>query len=111
MVAPCYFLACRIFEDAGLRAGAVWEGEEGADLEDLKRKLVEAEKEMVGKVCELFASRKRDRTGEECVSRDYIWFYSTAVVGLWQYSTSVDSQDLIEDSLPFALFCLVKAQY
>ncbi|KAE8450457.1 hypothetical protein EG329_006533 [Mollisiaceae sp. DMI_Dod_QoI] len=41
MVAPAYFLACRIFEDSGLRLRAVEEGSEGIDLvaleEELKR--------------------------------------------------------------------------
>jgi DNA-binding transcriptional MocR family regulator len=50
MVAPCYFLACRIFEDAGLRTRAVAEGEEGVDLEALEKGLREAEMEKVGKV-------------------------------------------------------------
>jgi DNA-binding transcriptional MocR family regulator len=45
MVAPCYFLACRMFDDSGLRTGAIPEGEEGIDLEYLKRKLVAAEAE------------------------------------------------------------------
>jgi DNA-binding transcriptional MocR family regulator len=44
MVAPCYFLACRIFGDAGLRVRAVGEGEEGVDLEKLERGLKEAER-------------------------------------------------------------------
>lgn len=39
MVAPCYFLACRIFEDAGLSPKAVAEGKEGVDLEALERSL------------------------------------------------------------------------
>jgi DNA-binding transcriptional MocR family regulator len=39
MVAPCYFLACRIFEDAGLSPKAVPEGKEGVDLEALERGL------------------------------------------------------------------------
>ncbi len=45
MVAPCYFLACRIFEDAGLRCRAVGEGDGGIDLENLERELVESERE------------------------------------------------------------------
>jgi len=36
MVAPCYFLACGIFRDAGLGMGAVPEGKEGVDLEKLE---------------------------------------------------------------------------
>ncbi|EPE36780.1 PLP-dependent transferase [Glarea lozoyensis ATCC 20868] len=39
MVAPCYFLACRIFEDSGVVIGAVPEGDEGVDLEYLRKKL------------------------------------------------------------------------
>lgn len=45
MVAPCYFLACRIFEDAGLRTRAVGEGAEGVDLEALEKGLEECERE------------------------------------------------------------------
>jgi DNA-binding transcriptional MocR family regulator len=37
MVAPCYYLACRIFEDAGVAMNAVGEGKEGIDLEALER--------------------------------------------------------------------------
>jgi DNA-binding transcriptional MocR family regulator len=51
MVAPCYFLACRIFGDAGLRVRAVGEGSEGVDLEGLERRLIESEEEDRGKVC------------------------------------------------------------
>ena len=50
MVAPCYFLACRIFGDAGLTVRAVGEGTEGVDLEGLERRLIESEKEDRGKV-------------------------------------------------------------
>lgn len=50
MVAPCYFLACRIFEDAGLMTRAVGEGDEGVDLVGLERELIEEEREIVGKV-------------------------------------------------------------
>ena len=50
MVAPCYFLACRIFEDAGLRTRAVGEGEEGVDLEALEKSLQESKREFVGEV-------------------------------------------------------------
>ena len=43
MVAPCYYLACRMFVDAGLGAGlsGVPEGEGGVDLEVLRRGLEE----------------------------------------------------------------------
>lgn len=44
MVAPSYFLACRIFDDAGLVTKAVGEGEEGVDLEGLERRMVEADR-------------------------------------------------------------------
>jgi hypothetical protein len=42
MVAPCYFLACRIFEDAGFggRLRAVREDEEGVDVGELERGLL-----------------------------------------------------------------------
>ncbi|RDL39983.1 uncharacterized protein BP5553_04323 [Venustampulla echinocandica] len=43
MVAPCYFLACRIFADSGLKMAAVGEGKDGVDLEGLEKKLQEAE--------------------------------------------------------------------
>ena len=56
MVAPCYFLACRIFQDAGLSLSAVGEGEEGVDLVGLERGLREAEGEMARKVSLPFAS-------------------------------------------------------
>lgn len=45
MVAPCYFLACGIFKDAGLGMSAVPEGEEGVDLEMLEEMLRGAEKD------------------------------------------------------------------
>jgi DNA-binding transcriptional MocR family regulator len=50
MVAPSYFLACRVFEDAGLVPRAVGEGEEGVDLEGLERKLEEANNDGGSKV-------------------------------------------------------------
>jgi DNA-binding transcriptional MocR family regulator len=61
MVAPCYFLACRIFEDAGLRTRAVAEGEEGVDLVGLERRLIETEKEMAGKVSFLLLWLAKER--------------------------------------------------
>ncbi len=45
MVAPCYFLACRIFEDAGLKCRAILEGTDGIDLVGLKRELDKVEYE------------------------------------------------------------------
>lgn len=51
MVAPCYFLACRIFEDAGLRLGAVPEKGEGIDLKWLERELRGDGKGEERKVC------------------------------------------------------------
>ncbi|TVY24725.1 Uncharacterized protein LHYA1_G005634 [Lachnellula hyalina] len=45
MVAPSYFLACRIFDDAGLVTGAVGEGDEGVDLEGLEASLRDAERD------------------------------------------------------------------
>ncbi|TVY37952.1 Uncharacterized protein LCER1_G009416, partial [Lachnellula cervina] len=45
MVAPSYFLACRIFDDAGLVTRAVGEGDEGVDLEGLEARLREAERD------------------------------------------------------------------
>ncbi|EKD21619.1 uncharacterized protein L3040_004843 [Drepanopeziza brunnea f. sp. 'multigermtubi'] len=45
MVAPCYFLACRIFSDAGLVMRAVEEGEGGIDLVALEREMEKTERE------------------------------------------------------------------
>lgn len=45
MVAPCYFMACRIFEDAGLGMSAVREGKEGVDVEELERMIGRWEEE------------------------------------------------------------------
>lgn len=45
MVAPCYFLACRIFEDSGLKCRGIGEGEEGVDLKALEEELKKVEKE------------------------------------------------------------------
>lgn len=44
-VEPTYFLACRIFDDAGLRVRGVPEGARGADVAALRERLVEAERE------------------------------------------------------------------
>lgn len=52
MVAPSYFLACRIFDDAGLVTRAVGEGDEGVDLEGLEARLREAERDARVEVCE-----------------------------------------------------------
>lgn len=55
-VSPCYFLAVPIFEDAGFAVGngklkGVREDEEGVDLEELERGILEVEgsKEWPGK--------------------------------------------------------------
>lgn len=45
IVAPCYFMACNIFDDAGVEMRAVGEGEEGVDLEALERGLIESERQ------------------------------------------------------------------
>jgi len=47
MVAPCYYLACNIFADAGLEMRAVGQGkdEEGIDLEALEEGMKKVEKE------------------------------------------------------------------
>jgi DNA-binding transcriptional MocR family regulator len=57
MVAPSYYLACRIFDDSGMVTGAVPEGGEGVDLEFLERKLEEAKGEQDVKVNERIPSR------------------------------------------------------
>jgi DNA-binding transcriptional MocR family regulator len=54
MVAPCYFLACRIFGDAGLTVNAIGEGNDGVDLEALERDLMERQKKDEGKVSVCF---------------------------------------------------------
>jgi DNA-binding transcriptional MocR family regulator len=59
MVAPCYFLACRIFEDAGLRTRAVLEGEEGVDLRALEKSLQESKREVVSEVSAFALERRR----------------------------------------------------
>lgn len=53
MVAPCYFLACQIFNDSGLKMTAVGEGEEGVDLQALEEGLEKCEREASVKVCVL----------------------------------------------------------
>ena len=69
MVAPCYFLACRIFEDAGLRTRAVAEGGGGVDLAGLEKGLEEAEREMGGKVSVLsFWLGERDKRERVCIT-------------------------------------------
>ncbi|KAL2070447.1 hypothetical protein VTL71DRAFT_13473 [Oculimacula yallundae] len=45
MVAPCYFLACRMFEDAGLKLRAIEEGSGGIDLVALEMELEKASRE------------------------------------------------------------------
>ena len=50
MVAPCYYLACRIFEDAGLETTAVGEGKEGVDLIALEAGLEKSENKGTGDV-------------------------------------------------------------
>jgi DNA-binding transcriptional MocR family regulator len=45
MVAPCYYLACRIFEDAGVLMNAVGEGSEGIDLVALEREFERCKRE------------------------------------------------------------------
>ncbi len=49
-VAPCYFMACPIFEDSGFwgRLRAVPEDEEGVDVEALRRGLMEMDAKMEG---------------------------------------------------------------
>ncbi|CZT07328.1 related to aminotransferase [Rhynchosporium agropyri] len=45
MVAPCYFLACRMFEDAGLTLRAIEEGNGGIDLVALEKQLEKTSRE------------------------------------------------------------------
>jgi DNA-binding transcriptional MocR family regulator len=51
MVAPCYFLACQIFNDSGLKMTAVGEGEEGVDLQALEEGLEKCERDGEVNVC------------------------------------------------------------
>jgi DNA-binding transcriptional MocR family regulator len=44
-VEPTYFLACRIFDDAGLRVRGVPEGRGGVDIVALRERLREAERD------------------------------------------------------------------
>lgn len=50
IVAPCYFMACNIFDDAGCVMRAVGEGNEGVDLQVLEKGLKEAKAEGEKKV-------------------------------------------------------------
>jgi len=63
MVAPSYFLACRIFDDAGLVTRAVDEGEDGIDLEGLER-ILEQDRStrVVPNVCSFFLRKVAKRT-------------------------------------------------
>ena len=71
MVAPCYFLACRIFDDSGLRMRAVGEGEEGVDLQALKEGLEECERDgEAPKVCASDFSWSIGEVGGELISLD-----------------------------------------
>ena len=78
MVAPCYFLACRIFEDAGLRTRAVGEGDEGVDLVGLEKGLIEEERNIVGKVSLRFHGF---RFREDCSTMVVTWFISLSPYG------------------------------
>ena len=53
IVAPCYYMACNMFDDAGLEMRAVGEGKEGVDLEALERGFRDCEREGRKKVCGL----------------------------------------------------------
>jgi DNA-binding transcriptional MocR family regulator len=71
MVAPCYFLACRIFDDSGLRMRAVGEGEEGVDLQALEEGLEECERDgEAAKVCASDLSWSIGEVGGELISLD-----------------------------------------
>ena len=73
MIAPSYFLACRIFEDGGFggRLRAVPEDSEGVDIEYLKREIEKAEKKArdEGNV----KPRIKEGTGYEKVYRHIIY--------------------------------------
>lgn len=88
MVAPCYFLACRIFEDAGLKTRAVAEGSDGVDLVSLERGLREAERGMVGKVSLSYAAEAREsglyHVKNVCFQADES--NSCLIVSLWELS-------------------------
>jgi DNA-binding transcriptional MocR family regulator len=66
MVAPCYYLACRIFEDAGLRTRAVGEGQEGVDLDGLERALKQSEKDAVGEVSAILSCKWQGKGKRSC---------------------------------------------
>ena len=47
-IEPTYFLACRIFDDAGLFVRGVADGESGVDLDMLRREMEKVERERGG---------------------------------------------------------------
>jgi DNA-binding transcriptional MocR family regulator len=47
-VEPTYFLACRIFDDAGVKVRGVPDGENGVDVRELRKRMAEAEREADG---------------------------------------------------------------
>ena len=56
MVVPCFYLACRIFEDAGLtgKLRAVRESEEGIDIEFLEKEIIKVNNQKSAKLVSLY---------------------------------------------------------
>lgn len=47
-VEPTYYLACRLFDDAGIKVRGVPDGATGVDIQELRKRMAEAEKEADG---------------------------------------------------------------
>jgi len=72
MVAPCYYLACNIFADAGLEMRAVGQGKDGIDLIALEEGMKRVDKEgKKTKVCNTLLIRltRHQETGDGVTER------------------------------------------